>query len=171
MNFVLYYSWFTMLCTVSGIVLVSGVQQSDSIIRTSVIFQILSLYRFLQNIEYINPCWFSVLYSGVYICLSQPPNLSHSPSLHLFGFLFGNRKFVFYACEIILMKMIICLSSQLPGIQEHFTESEALVLMFMYEAAPLPSSPRDGSGRKPTSVPEPQLGSEEWIGYLHTLCP
>ena len=106
-----------------------------------------------------------MLYTVVCICPSQTPNLSLPP------YSFGKQKFVFYACEIILMKMIICLSSQLPGIQEHFTESEALVLMFMYEAAPLPSSPRDGSGRKPTSVPEPQLGSEEWIGYLHTLCP
>ena len=86
--------------------------------------------------------------AAVNICLSQPPNL---PDLHLFG----NHKFVFYVCEIILMKMIIFLSSQLPGIKEHFTESEALVLMFMYEAAPLPSSPCDGSGRKLTSAPEP----------------
>ena len=90
--------------------------------------------------------------AAVNICLSQPPNL---PDLHLFGFLFGNHKFVFYVCEIILMKMIIFLSSQLPGIKEHFTEWEALVLMFMCEAAPLPSSPSDGSGRKLTSDPEP----------------
>ena len=50
------------------------------------------------------------------------------------------------------MKMIVFLNSQLPGIKEHLTESEALVLMLMNEAAPLPSSPCDGSGRKPTSA-------------------
>lgn len=55
------------------------------------------------------------------------------------------------------MKMIVFLNSQLPGIKELLTESEALVLMLMHEAAPLPSSPCGGSGRELTSA---KLGSD-----------
>ena len=48
-----------------NVVLVSGVQQSDSVIHTyiSIFFQILFPYRLLQNIEYsslyytVGPCW------------------------------------------------------------------------------------------------------------------
>ena len=38
-------------------VLVSGVQQSDSVIHTCIIFQILSHYRLLQGIEYSSLCY------------------------------------------------------------------------------------------------------------------
>ena len=46
-----------------NVVLVSGVQQSDSVIHISILFQILSPYRSLKNIEQnslcstVGPCW------------------------------------------------------------------------------------------------------------------
>ena len=52
-----------------NVVLVSGVQQSDSDIHTYIsTFLILFLYRLLQNIEYrslwytVGPCWLPILY-------------------------------------------------------------------------------------------------------------
>ena len=68
--------------------LVSGVQQSDSVIHTfihtyiSVLCQILFHYRLLQDIEYsslcytVGPFYLSTLYIVVCICQSQTPNLS-----------------------------------------------------------------------------------------------
>ena len=55
---------------------VSGVQQSDSIIciRIFILFQILSPYGLLQNVEWsslcytVSPCWLSVLYIVVCVC-------------------------------------------------------------------------------------------------------
>ena len=54
--------------------LVSGVQQSDSVlhIRVSILFQILFPVRLLQNIEHnsfcytVGPCWLSPLFKDVY---------------------------------------------------------------------------------------------------------
>ena len=57
--------------------LVSGIQQSDSVIHTYIyiyIFQILFPYRLLQNIKYssmcytVGPCWLPILYVVVCIC-------------------------------------------------------------------------------------------------------
>ena len=56
-------SFFTEVWSIHNIVLVSGGQHSDSVIRT--VFQILSPYRFLQNIEYI--VGFSVFFLFLYI--------------------------------------------------------------------------------------------------------
>ena len=61
------------------VVLVSGVQQSDSHIyiyshMCIYFFQIIFPYRLLQNIEYgslcytVGPCWLSILYIVVCIC-------------------------------------------------------------------------------------------------------
>ena len=58
--------------------LVSGVQQRDSVthIHGSVLFQILSLIRLLQNIEpsslyyTVGPCWLSILNIAVCTCRS-----------------------------------------------------------------------------------------------------
>ena len=63
--------------------LVSGVQQSDSVmhIHVSILFKILP-FRLLQNVEQhslcytIDPCWLSVLHTVVCTCPSQTPNLS-----------------------------------------------------------------------------------------------
>ena len=59
--------------------LVSGVQQSDSVqhIHVSILFQILFPFRLLQNIEQsslcytVGPCWLSILNITVYTCQSQ----------------------------------------------------------------------------------------------------
>ena len=64
--------------------LVSGVQQSDSVIHKllSLLFQILFSFRLLQNIEQsslcytVGPCWLSILNIVVCTCHSQIPNLS-----------------------------------------------------------------------------------------------
>ena len=54
---------------INNVVLVSGVQQSDSAIHihVSILFQILFPFRLLHNIEQsslcytVGPCWFSIL--------------------------------------------------------------------------------------------------------------
>ena len=64
-----------------NVVLVSGVQQSNSVIHISILFQVLFPFKLLQNIKQsslcytIGPCWLSILYTVVCICQSQTPNL------------------------------------------------------------------------------------------------
>ena len=68
----------------NNVVLASGEQQSDSVIHihVSILFQILSPFRLLENIEQcslcytVGPCWLSVLNMAVCTCQSQTPNLS-----------------------------------------------------------------------------------------------
>ena len=86
----------------NNVVLVSGVQQSDSVIHihVSILFQILFPFRLLQSIEQsslcytVDPCRLSILNIVVCICQSQTSNLSlpaknngsfqtHTHSLHL----------------------------------------------------------------------------------------
>ena len=70
-----------------NVVLVSAVQQSESVIHIpiSTLFQILFPYRSLQSIEQSSLCYTvgpyqsSILYIVVYICQSQSPNLSLPP--------------------------------------------------------------------------------------------
>ena len=56
--------------------LVSGVQQSDSVIQVPILFQILFPFRLLQNVEQSFPCytvgpgWLSLLNIVVYSCQS-----------------------------------------------------------------------------------------------------
>ena len=69
--------------------LVSGVQQSDSVIHmcVSVLFQILFPLKALQNIEHrslcytVGPHWLSILNMVMCTCQSQTLNLSLSPTL------------------------------------------------------------------------------------------
>ena len=69
--------------------LVSGVQQSDSVthIHVSILFQILFPFSLLQNIEQsslcytVGLCWLSILDIAVCTCQSQTPNLSLPPTL------------------------------------------------------------------------------------------
>ena len=69
---------------IDNVMLVSGVQQSDSVIHiyVPILFQILFPFRLLQNIEQsslcytVGPCWLSVSNIAVYTCQSQTPNLS-----------------------------------------------------------------------------------------------
>ena len=103
-----------------NVVLVSGVQQSDSVTliltHVSILFQILFPIRLLQNIKQsslcstVGPCWLSILYIVylyIYMCVCvcvyiyiyiyiNPKLLIYSPP-----FPFGNHKFVFYICESI----------------------------------------------------------------------
>ena len=66
---------------INNVVLVSGVQQSDSVIHihVSLLFQILFPIRLLQNIEQsslcytVGPCWLSILNIAVCTCQSQTP--------------------------------------------------------------------------------------------------
>ena len=61
---------------INSVVLVSGVQQSDSVIHihVSILFQILFTFRLLQSIEQsslcctVSPCWLSILYIVVCMC-------------------------------------------------------------------------------------------------------
>ena len=69
--------------------LVSGVQQSDSVIHihVSILFQILVPFRLLQSIEQmslcctVGPCWLSILNITECTSQSQTPNLSPPPTL------------------------------------------------------------------------------------------
>ena len=71
----------------SNVILVSGVEQSDSVIyiHVSMLSQILFPFR-LRNIEQsslcypVGPCWLSILYILVCTCQSQSPNLSLPPT-------------------------------------------------------------------------------------------
>ena len=71
---------------INYVVLVSGVQQSDSglHIHVSILFHILFPYRSLQGIEQsslcctVGPCWLSILNIAVCTCQSQTPHLSLS---------------------------------------------------------------------------------------------
>ena len=62
--------------------LVSGVQQSDSVIHihVSILFQIRFPFRLLHNIDQsslcyaVGPCWLSILNIAVCTCQSQTPN-------------------------------------------------------------------------------------------------
>ena len=73
---------------INNVVLVTGVQQSNSVIhiRVSILFQILFPFRLLQNTEQsslryiVGPCWLSILNIVVYICQSQTPNLFLPPN-------------------------------------------------------------------------------------------
>ena len=75
-----------------NVVLGSGVQQSESVIcihthiyththtHTRLFFRFFSFigyYKLLSSLcSTVGPCWLSILYIVVCICLSQPPNLS-----------------------------------------------------------------------------------------------
>ena len=74
---------------INNVVLVLGVQRSDSVIHlhVSILFQILFPFRLLQNIEQhslcytLGPCWLSILNITECTCQPQTPNLSLSPTL------------------------------------------------------------------------------------------
>ena len=57
---------------INNVVLLSGVQQSDSVIHVSIHFQIFFQVRLLQNFEQsspyytVGPCWLSILNTTVY---------------------------------------------------------------------------------------------------------
>ena len=68
---------------INNVVLVSGIQQSDSVvhIHVPIIFQILFQLRLLQSIEQsslycrVCPCWLFILNIAVCTCQSQTPTL------------------------------------------------------------------------------------------------
>ena len=72
---------------INNVVLMSGVQQSDSVIHiyVSILFQILFPFRLFQKIERsslcdtVDPCWLSILNIAVCTCQSQAPILSFPP--------------------------------------------------------------------------------------------
>ena len=74
---------------INNVVLVSGVQQSDSVIHihVSILFQILFPFRLLQNTKQrplcytVGPCWLSVLNITACTWQSQTPNLSLRPPI------------------------------------------------------------------------------------------
>ena len=65
----------------NNVVIVSGVQQSDSVvhIHVSIFFQILFPFTLLQNIEQsslcytVGPCWLSIVNITFCTCQSQTP--------------------------------------------------------------------------------------------------
>ena len=78
---------------INNVVLVSGVQQSDSVIRihVSLFFQILFPFRLLQNTESSLPLYcrslLSILNIAVSTCQSPTPNLSLPTTLPSWGLL------------------------------------------------------------------------------------
>ena len=66
---------------INNVMLVSGVQQSDSVIHiyVSILFQILFPFKLLHNIEQsslcytVGPCWLSILNIAACTCQSQTP--------------------------------------------------------------------------------------------------
>ena len=86
---------------INNVVLVSRVQQSDSVIpiHVSILFQILFPFRLLQNIEQrypchtLGPCWLPILNIAVCTCQSQTLNLSLPPDQTL-SFVTYDRKAV-----------------------------------------------------------------------------
>ena len=91
--------------------LVSGIQQSDSVIyniyicihiQISVCIQILFRYKLVQDVEYsflcyiLSSCCLPFLYMLVHICKPQTPNLSFSPLLSPLV-----TMFIFYVCESV----------------------------------------------------------------------
>ena len=74
---------------IDNIVLVLGIQQSDSVIYVYVSIFSNSHYRLLQDIEYsllcyiVNPCYLSILCIVVCVCCSHTPNLSLLSTLSL----------------------------------------------------------------------------------------
>ena len=71
-----------------------------------ILFQIVFPYSLVQNIEYIflccvvNPCWLSILYTVVCICLFQFPNFSfpHTLSSLVTISLFSMSVHLFLSC-------------------------------------------------------------------------
>ena len=66
---------------INNVVLVSGIQRSDSVIHASILFQLLFPFRLLQSTEQSSLCctvcpfWLSILKIAACICPSQTPNL------------------------------------------------------------------------------------------------
>ena len=64
---------------VNSVLLVSDIQQSDSVIRVSSLFPILFPFKLLRNIERgslcytVDPWWLSILNIAVCTCQSQTP--------------------------------------------------------------------------------------------------
>ena len=85
--------------------LVSGVQQSDSVIHihVSILFQILFSFRLLQSIQQrslcytVGPCWLSIL--NIALCVHVSPKLAIYPFPHPSPP--GSHKFVLYVCESV----------------------------------------------------------------------
>ena len=84
-----FFSYFVAVSLLDITVLVSAVQQSDSVIHIhinmSTLFQISFLYRSSQSTEYSSLCdtvgslQLSIFHIVMYICQSQYPNLSYTP--------------------------------------------------------------------------------------------
>ena len=95
------------------IVLVSGVQQNDSIIHihVSILFEILFPFRLLQNIEQsslcytVGSCWLSILKRVVCIYSSQTHNVSLATTFPLW------QPFVFclWVCCFCFVNKFICI--------------------------------------------------------------
>ena len=80
-NFLFYIS----LHLINNVVIASDVQQSDSVIHESILFQIIFPLRWLYKIEQsslwytVAPCWSSILNITIYTCPSQTLNYPSSP--------------------------------------------------------------------------------------------
>ena len=82
---------FSGIQLIYSVVLLSVVQQSESVVRISTLFQILFPYRSLLSIEQSSFCYTVGLYYGiVYMSIPIPYSLPD-----------GNNKIVFYTCDSI----------------------------------------------------------------------
>ena len=67
---------------INNIVLVSGIQQSDSVIHVSILFQILFPFRLLQNIEQSSLCFYSRSLLVIHFKYSSVTHPNSLTSLH-----------------------------------------------------------------------------------------
>ena len=94
--------------------LVSGIQQSDSVIYVyTYSFSIIFPYRLLQNIEYsslcytVDPCWLSILYIVVCICKQQGPIVCSSGNCIQYLVIISNGKNIYI--YIIKSESLCCI--------------------------------------------------------------
>ena len=107
-----------------NVVLISAVQQSDSVIHTYILFHILFHYGLSQDIEYsslcypVGPCWLLILYNiynslhllkrirFFYMFFSSPLSAPSSPNT---AFLLSNIKHISHVYEYVRMSICTCL--------------------------------------------------------------
>ena len=96
------FQFYIELYLINNVVIVSGVQQSDSVIHihVSILFQILFPFRLLHNTEQsslcytVGPCWLSNLNIAVCTCQSHAFPESHTVPFLLYRLLSAMSHFV-----------------------------------------------------------------------------
>ena len=99
----------------NNVVLISSVQQSDSVIHVcvSILFQVLFPFYLVHDIEQsylcytVGSCWLSILNIEVCVCQSQTPVYPHPLSLHLITISsFSKSVGLFLFCKYVHMYLL-----------------------------------------------------------------